>query len=258
MDNNIRYLPALAREYLFPVGCPVCGKALLEAREARCGLCLDCMPHFSIDEQERCDTCGRPLISEQGRCLACRAREERNLDGVWALYPYQGIYRRLLRAYKFGHSRALGHFFVEKLIECLAKGPARFKTGDHVPALERPCLVPAPPRPGKIRRAGWDQVDYLARLLRRLYRKDGPGPWEHGPLPVYPCLKRLSSQSQKELDRESRKRNLRGRIVCVRRPPAEVILFDDVITTGYTLDACAAALREQGAQKVYALCLFYD
>jgi ComF family protein len=256
--NTIMYLPALAREYLFPAGCPICGKDLLDAKEARYGLCQDCMPRFRIDEQERCDTCGRPLISEQGRCLACRSGEARNLDGVWALYPYHGIYRRLLRAYKFGHSRALGHFFAEKLIECLARGPACFQAAAGAAPLERPCLVPAPPRPGKIRRAGWDQVDYLANLLRRLYRTSGSARWEGGPLPVYPCLKRLPSQSQKELDRENRKRNLQGRIVCARRPPAEVILFDDVITTGSTLDACAAALRAKGTQKIYGLCLFYD
>jgi predicted amidophosphoribosyltransferase len=37
-----------------------------------------------------------------------------------------------------------------------------------------------------------------------------------------------------------------------------LILFDDVITTGATLDACASALKEAGAEKVWAISLFYD
>jgi len=72
------------------------------------------------------------------------------------------------------------------------------------------------------------------------------------------CLKRLPSRSQKELSKEERKTNLKGRIICSKQPPKTAILFDDVITTGATLEACAAALLQGGTEKVYAVCLFYD
>ena len=72
------------------------------------------------------------------------------------------------------------------------------------------------------------------------------------------CLKRLPSRSQKELNREERGKNLKGRIFCVKTPPKTALLFDDVFTTGATLNACAAALLSGGAEKVYGLCLFYD
>jgi len=107
--------------------------------------------------------------------------------------------------------------------------------------------VPVPPRPGKIRKQGWDQIEYLAGLLEK----------EHG-LPVTRCLKRLPSRTQKKLNREERGKNLKGRILCIKTPPRIAILFDDVITTGATLNACAASLIEGGAEKVYAVCLFYD
>jgi predicted amidophosphoribosyltransferase len=118
--------------------------------------------------------------------------------------------------------------------------------------LQNPVLVPVPPRPGKIRKTGWDQIDSLGKGLAKAYRKN------HSPyLPVHQCLKRLPSPSQKALNQEDRRTNLLGRIRCVKPIPPEVILFDDVITTGSTLNACAAALKTGGARQVYGICLFY-
>ncbi|MCL2762861.1 MAG: ComF family protein, partial [Treponema sp.] len=88
--------------------------------------------------------------------------------------------------------------------------------------------------------------EYLARLLD----KNG--------ITVNRCLKRLPSISQKKLGRENRFLNLKGRIIPIRQVPRTAIVIDDVMTTGSTLNACAAALKEAGTQIVYGLCLFYD
>ncbi|MDR3166395.1 MAG: ComF family protein [Treponema sp.] len=246
MDHQTSFF-AFFREWIFPSGCPVCGKLLLDAREAREGLCGDCGTALLRGDEKRCSLCGRPLISETERCLPCREGEARRFDRAFAVFPYAGKYQKVLRAYKFGQFRSLGNFLAERLTESLSYFPRE--------GMRNPCWVPVPPRPGKLRSYGWDQVEYLARLLEKMYRKPKPPP---GALPVYRCLKRLSSHTQKGLNRENRIRNLRARIRCTRPPPPEVFLFDDVITTGATLDACAAALKEEGAETVYGICLFYD
>jgi len=110
------------------------------------------------------------------------------------------------------------------------------------------ALVPVPPRPGKIRKTGWDQIEKLSELLRQL--RQAPE--------ILSCLQKKSSQTQKKLDRINRKTNLKGRIFVRGKVPRECILFDDVITTGSTMNACAAALKLAGAEKIFGICLFYD
>ncbi|MDR2631310.1 MAG: ComF family protein [Spirochaetaceae bacterium] len=234
------------REWFFPSECPVCGKLLLDPRDAWYGLCGDCRAALSPGDERRCSLCGRPLISEKDRCLPCREGEGRFFDRAFAVFPYTGKYQKVLRAYKFGKFRSLGNFLAEQLTESLS---AFSREG-----MKNPAWVPVPPRPGKLRHYGWDQVEYLARLLEKQRRERKASPLS---LPVCRCLKRLPSQTQKGLNRENRITNLRGRIRCIKTPPPEVFLFDDVITTGATLDACARALKEGGAEKVYGIGLFY-
>jgi ComF family protein len=237
------------REYFFPSDCALCGAALSAAGEAWYGLCESCHAGIAAEwaadcggTRERCDLCGRPLISCQDRCLPCRNGEQPACDRVIALFPYMGTYRRLLRSYKFDRTIALGHLFAGHIGETLDTLTREAAAGGPLPS-----LVPVPPRPGKIRRTGWDQVEYLARLL------------EKGQvMPVSRCLKRLRSKSQKELGREDRETNLRGRIILTEPPPRSVVLLDDVMTTGSTINVCAGVLKAGGAERVYGLCLFYN
>jgi len=230
------------RELFFQTGCGVCGQPCISLDEAWYGLCDDCRGKIEqylaeIQGLESCEYCGKPLISEQGRCLSCRRTEASGVDRAIVLFPYSGKYRKLLSSYKFDKHIALGNFFVEIIRKALEKKGLPVET----------AIVPVPPRPGKIRNIGWDQVEYLAKLLE-----------EGKDLFVSRCLKRLRSKSQKELDRKSRKTNLKGRIIPKKQSPKTAVIIDDVITTGSTLDVCAHALKESGAQTVYGLCLFYD
>ena len=238
------------REYFLPFGCGICGNTLLTKDETWYGLCNDCMTGLcaeNILRAERCDLCGRPLVSEFHRCLQCRANAEIELpayDRVIAIFPFLGKYRKLLGAYKFGKSLATGHFLAEKLLDAAKLFHAE-NTTDNI--MEKQILVPVPPRPGKIHRTGWDQIESLAKLISHI--PDSPE--------IVRCLKRKASQTQKELDRQDRRTNLKGRIIA-EKAPKNCILFDDVITTGSTLNACAAALKSAGAERVYGICLFYD
>jgi ComF family protein len=227
----------LLKNFLFPSACALCGRSFISALEIRYGLCQECHVSLKPVYGEKCNQCGKPLVSEKEVCLSCRNGRKNSYDRLWVLFPYTGKYRKLLSEYKFRNNLPLANFLAEKIPLVLSEG-----------VLKDAVLVPVPPRPGKIKAGGWDQVDTLVKRLTRI-NKD---------LPVSRCLKRRKSKIQKFLTRTERLENLKGRIYIHGKPPKTALIIDDVITTGSTMEVCASVLKENGAEKVYALCLFYD
>jgi ComF family protein len=224
------------KDFLFPSTCALCDKSLIGYEEIGFGLCADCKESIAIDKSGKCNLCGKPLVSEIDTCLPCR-NSEHTFDRLWVLYPYTGKYRRLLTAYKFGKKLAIADFFAQKINEVI----------NSETILQDAVLVPVPPRPGKIKHSGWDQVDNLVKTIEKTSNRN-----------VSRILKRRKSKIQKELNRAERLENLKGRIYTEGSAPEIVLIIDDVITTGSTMEVCAQVLKEAGARKVYGLCLFYD
>ena len=121
------------------------------------------------------------------------------------------------------------------------------------------CIVPVPPRPGKIRRRGWDQVDELCFYLHHGYGRR-----------VLRILRRLSGTQQKKLSREERlgtrgkgyravegkKRQKALFRAGMDSVPEAVVLVDDVVTTGSTVCDCASVLESLGVRRVHCVSLF--
>ena len=106
-------------------------------------------------------------------------------------------------------------------------------------------IVPVPARRSSIRKRGWDQMELICTHLHL----------KHG-LPTALLLKRSGSASQKQLTYKQRMRNLSGHIQIRRnheKLPEEVLLIDDVYTTGATLNECARVLKEQTSVRISAI-----
>jgi len=117
-------------------------------------------------------------------------------------------------------------------------------------------LMPVPLHPSRRRQRGFDQAELLARGLVRALRHDERPPQLRL---VTGVLRRTRATApQVGLSVSARHRNVRG-VFSVRRPEQvrrrAVVVIDDVMTTGATLSACAAALKQAGASRVLALSL---
>lgn len=234
-------LPRLARlavSVLLPQSCVLCGAIV--AADVGWPLCRQCAARLGAERaadavRERCAICGKPLISRHGRCTRCRTASY-DFDSVHPLFRYAGDIRLLVLAYKGGR-RSLSGFFAEELAAVVA---ARFSGR---------VVIPVPPRPGKLRRKGWDQVEAIASILERKYD-----------VTVLRALVRTAGAEQKVLNLEQRAANMRGtiRLAPGTVVPADPVLLDDVLTTGATLSACAGCLKAGSANRVDAVTIAAD
>ena len=132
----------------------------------RCGkksygsvLCADCSKWFlqhSLKAQDCCPYCAKPLLSEIGLCMQCRQKRVlQSADSVHSLYTYRQWCKNLLFAWKTEGRRSAALLFAQAVYNALPK--------------DCRTIVPVPPRPGKIRARGWDQIDDLCRILSSCY-----------------------------------------------------------------------------------------
>jgi ComF family protein len=144
--------------------------------------------------------------------------------------------RQAIHQLKYRNLRALAVTLSQLLRDYLVANP--------IPA---EALVPVPLHPKRLRERGYNQSSLLARQLGKLT----------GLVVVDDCLirQRTAPPQARSASVEERRRNVAEAFACRDRQLRErqVLLIDDVATSGATLDACAAALKASGAASVWGL-----
>ena len=193
-----------------------------------------------LEAEYFCAACRTPFqsrfpLDEQGRCALCRLGL-RGFDAAYSFGAYEGVLRELIHLLKYGRVRSLAGPLGERLASALPLDQ-HFDVVAPVPLHWRRRLA-----------RGFNQAALLARAVARRYAA-----------PVSRALKRRRRTSnQAGLSHAKRRANVSGAFV-VRRPDRvrgrRVLLVDDVMTTGATASACAAALKRAGAAYVAVLTL---
>lgn len=216
-------LLSVLSEVLLPWRCACC------AAPADGPLCTACVARLPRILDPVCDRCGVPSL--RSACVRCRAAPPA-FRRARAPFAYAGPARDALIAFKLAGERRA----VRALAAEMAAAAAGTLAGDAM------CFVPALPRASRAR--GFNPAEALARAVAPRLR-----------IPVVPLIRKVrETADQAGLLRPARLANLRGAFRA-NGAPEEVLLVDDVMTTGATAEECARALQTAGARLVDVLTL---
>ena len=222
-------------DVIYPPRCLTC----TEPTEQGANLCADCWADTTFITGAICDICGTPLLGEadgQIKCDGCIAHRPA-WDTGRAAVIYAGGGRRAVLSLKHGDrldmAKPLAEWMVRSAEDLLQRADA---------------IVPVP--------LHW------RRLFKRKFNQSVELSWHLSKISGTPCIPDLLvrdkfTASQDGLTREERHENQRGVFLVHKRReiPKNILLVDDVMTTGATLSACAETLRAVGAERIDALVL---
>lgn len=230
-----RYATALG-QFVLPRCCAACDEGLDDSDDGI--VCGRCWARLPVLRAPRCDRCGHPRRA-RGECPGCAllppyVRAARSLCWV----PHD-VSSAVLGALKYDGWPAVAEEMAERL--------ARLDW-PHDVAVERAALVPVPLAPVKQRARGFNQAERLAAAVARRW---GMPVWDDV------LARTRATPSQTRLTPGERLANVHGAFLVgpgdairARLRGSHVILVDDVLTTGATLNACAGALFAAGARTL--------
>lgn len=185
--------------------------------------------------------CGKELYSaEIEYCRDCMKRRRPFEYGV-SLLNYTGPMADSMAAVKYGNKREFLDFYAEETVRRLGR-----KLLDMKPD----ALIPVPVHRDRYRTRGFNQAEELAIRIGELIG-----------IPVVSdkLLRTRKTEALKELTPSERQKNLETAFSCEELPDwiRNVILIDDIYTTGSTISACTKVLKDAGAEKVffYSICV---
>jgi ComF family protein len=222
-------------EVFFPRSCLHCGDAV-EYSDFQF-LCRVCSRELFLSKPPICSTCGYPFFGMLAGPRVCPHCVE--LDPLFkqgkTLFLAKGPARSIIHVLKYQS----GFYVLEDVKVMIAKVPHYKEYFDGA------ILVPVPLHPTKERERGFNQSLVIAKSLNEATEaKDLQNL----------LVRTMYTQTQTRLSRAARHQNVKNAFAlasdAVVIPNQTYILVDDVITTGSTLNACAAVLREAGANQV--------
>jgi ComF family protein len=223
-------------DVILPPLCHICRTFIPNAGKLH--ICPTCRDRLPLVSSPLCSICGIPFAGTGGdhRCGACLAHPP-HFDTARAHFLYEGAIRDLIHSFKYNRRTHLRYPLALLSLE----GVGGFLT-DQEPHL----IIPVPLHRSRLRQRGFNQAVLLGRVLSRELS-----------LSMLPdaLVRTRQTEPQIDLSAAERRLNVKGAF-SVPRPDLvahkRILLLDDVMTTGSTMDECAKELKKAGAGVVIA------
>ncbi len=193
-------------------------------------LCHACRTQILTEPESRCYLCNK-LTSQSRACSSCRSRS--SLRRVWWLGTYKGVFKKLIHAMKFQRRRAYAREFGALLADALPYLP------------EDTLVVSVPTASSRIRARGYDQAALIAQSFAHARK-----------LQYCNVLVRTSQVDLIGKNKSSRAKQMASATEVRTKTSLKgksVLLVDDVLTTGASIESAAKLLRRNGAKHVDAV-----
>ena len=222
------------QEMIYPGRCPVCDDAVGYGRGLICGECSEDLKPIT---EPYCMKCGKPVRNEAFRmCRECSTKADtyEYVRGR-ALYEYDGALKDSLYRFKYGGRREYARFYAERMANVM---------GEQIIGWKPQALIPIPVHRSRLRQRGYNQAAVLAKELSKIISV---------PVREDILIRSEKTRVQKELSADERRNNLKKalKIAHFDVKLKNIVLIDDIYTTGSTINAAASCLRDAGADNIY-------
>lgn len=223
-----------ALDFIFPPLCHICRSFIPDAGELH--ICADCREHLPLVKSPLCTLCGIPFIGAGGNhiCGECQLHPP-HFVSARAHLLYEGSARDLIHLFKYSHRTHLRRPLALLALEGLT---------EFVTSRNPDVIIPVPLHRSRLRSRGFNQAVLLGGLFSNRLSI---------PMLADGLIRTRPTEPQIELSAEDRKNNVKGAFAAKRVDSISgkrILLLDDVMTTGSTVNECARVLKKAGAASV--------
>lgn len=219
-------------DILYPRHCPVCHEITVPWGKRICDTCKEKLRPI---QGPRCFCCSKPLeMAEQEYCRDCR--KTRQFQQGLGIFAYSSLLQNSLFQLKYKKRQEYGTFYGEF---------AAYYSKETIEKWGIDIIIPIPLHPRRLEKRGYNQAGVIAEALGK---KLGISVSEK-------ILRRQkNTKPQKELNHQERQKNIKNAFVAKKKLDGEnILLVDDIYTTGSTVEEAAKELKKAGAGKIFFL-----